>query len=70
LRRQVNVAAVLSGKSLNAWVAEQLEGAVLRIGAAKGATAKKLCAKASNRKQKFVVRKGASRRRKESKHHT
>jgi predicted HicB family RNase H-like nuclease len=70
LHRQVNVAAVLSGKSLNAWDAEQLEGAVLRIRAAEGATAKKLCAKASNRKQNVVVRKGSSRRRKESNHHT
>lgn len=30
LHRQVNVAAALTGKSLNAWVTEQLEGAVLR----------------------------------------
>ena len=28
LHRQVNAAAALSGKSLNAWVAEQLRGAV------------------------------------------
>lgn len=29
LHRQVNLAAIRSGKSLNAWVAEQLQGAVL-----------------------------------------
>ena len=32
LHRQVNVAAMLAGKSLNAWVAEQLQGAVGRLG--------------------------------------
>ena len=31
LHRQVNVAAAISGKSLNAWVAEQLQNAVQRI---------------------------------------
>jgi predicted HicB family RNase H-like nuclease len=40
LHRKVNVAASLSGKSLNAWVAEQLQSAVARIhegrGSAKG----------------------------------
>ena len=69
LHRQVNVAAVLSGKSLNAWVAEQLQGAVLRIGAVKAATAKKLSAKASKRKTRVVVRKAAPRKRKESEQH-
>lgn len=33
LHRQVNLAASLSGKSLNAWVSEQLESAVSRSGA-------------------------------------
>ncbi len=33
LHRQVNVAAVLAGKSLNAFVAEQLQAAVHKIGA-------------------------------------
>ena len=69
LHRQVNVAAVLSGKSLNAWVAEQLQGAVLRIGAVKAATAKKLSAKASKRKTRVVVRKAAPRKRKENEQH-
>ena len=31
LHRQVNLAASISGKSLNAWVAEQLQAAVARI---------------------------------------
>jgi len=34
LHRQVNLAASLSGKSLNAWVADQLKAAVARIGMA------------------------------------
>ena len=38
LHRQVNLAASLSGKSLNAWVSEQLQSAIARIGMA---TAKK-----------------------------
>jgi hypothetical protein len=69
LHRQVNVAAVLSGKSLNAWVAEQLQGAVLQIGAVKAATAKKVSSKASRRKTRVVVRKAAPRKRKESDQH-
>src|SRR5206468_8695631 len=32
LHRQVNLAASLAGKSLNAWVADQLKAAVARIG--------------------------------------
>ncbi len=32
LHRQVNVAASLSGKSLNAWVSEQLQSAIARTG--------------------------------------
>jgi predicted HicB family RNase H-like nuclease len=34
LHRQANLAASLSGKSLNAWVADQLKAAVARIGMA------------------------------------
>jgi predicted HicB family RNase H-like nuclease len=34
LHRQVNLAASLSGKSLNAWVAEQLQSAIARSGMA------------------------------------
>ena len=32
LHRRVNIAATLSGKSLNAWVTEQLESAVPQVG--------------------------------------
>jgi predicted HicB family RNase H-like nuclease len=64
LHRQVNVAAAISGKSLNAWVAEQLQEAVLRIGAVKAATTKKLSAKTTKGKHKAVARKGTSRKRK------
>jgi predicted HicB family RNase H-like nuclease len=63
LHRQINVVAVLSGKSLNAWVAEQLQGAVLRIGVAKAGTAKKRFATTSKRKHRSVIRKAASRKR-------
>ena len=37
LHRQVNLAASISGKSLNAWVAEQLQAAVARIKSMKAA---------------------------------
>ena len=40
LHRQVNVAASLSGKSLNAWVSEQLQSAIARIGMAGAKKAK------------------------------
>ena len=39
LHRQVNLAASISGKSLNAWVAEQLQAAVARIKSIKPAKA-------------------------------
>lgn len=64
LHRLVNLAAVLSGKSLNAWVTEQLEGAVSRSGAVKTATAKPP-AKASQRKPGHVELKATPRKRKE-----
>lgn len=70
LHRQVNVAAVLAGKSLNAWVAEQLQGAVARIGAVKVANAKKLSTKASKGKKKVVIRKAAPRKHKGNERHT
>lgn len=54
LHRQVNVAAALSGKSLNAWVAEQLQGAVLRVGAIKEAAGKNHTAKAAQPKSKII----------------
>ena len=56
-------------ETANAWVAEQLQGAVLRFGAVKAATAKKLSAKASKRKTKVVARKAAPRKPKESEQH-
>jgi hypothetical protein len=40
LHRQVNLAARVSGKSLNAWVAEQLQAAVARVRSIKPARAK------------------------------
>jgi predicted HicB family RNase H-like nuclease len=40
LHRQVNVAAAVSGKSLNAWVTEQLQAAVQRLGSVKSARKK------------------------------
>ena len=62
LHRQVNVAAALSGKSLNAWVSEQLQSAaVLRVGAIKSAANKKITAKTVGRKTK-VPRKTDSRK--------
>ena len=45
LHRQVNLAAAVSGKSLNAWVAEQLQAGVQRVGVGK-ATGKRATAKA------------------------
>ena len=51
LHRQVNAAAAVSGKSLNAWVTEQLQSAVERIGANK-ATGKKAAGKTTARKKK------------------
>lgn len=40
LHRQVNLAASQSGKSLNAWVSEQLQSAVARLRNGKGAKGK------------------------------
>ena len=40
LHRQVNLAANLSGKSLNAWVTEQLQSALARVGSARNAATK------------------------------
>jgi predicted HicB family RNase H-like nuclease len=52
LHRQVNAAALIAGKSLNAWVAEQLQGAVLQIGALRTAAGKKPGTKAASSKRK------------------
>ena len=40
LHRQVNLAAILSGKSLNAWVTDQLKAAVAHIGKVVGGKGK------------------------------
>lgn len=52
LHRQVNVAAVLSGKSLNAWVADQLQAAVLRAGTINTTSRKKPLAKSAKKQQR------------------
>lgn len=69
LHRQLSVAALVSGKSLNAWVAEQLQGAVLRVGAIKMAAGKKLAAKTPKRKTKAVVSKSTRRKTKKADQH-
>lgn len=51
LHRQINIAAAVSGKSLNAWVTEQLQAAVQRSGAIK-AVGKKAAAGAKAVKKK------------------
>ena len=61
LHRQVNVAAVVSGKSLNAWVTEQLRNAVQRVVIKKSA-GKKAAAKAKTVKK-------VTRRRKDIEQH-
>jgi predicted HicB family RNase H-like nuclease len=53
LHRQVKLAASLSGKSLNAWVSEQLQSAIGRIGMA---TAKKV-----KSARKIVMKRAAKR---------
>jgi predicted HicB family RNase H-like nuclease len=45
LHRRINLAANLSRKSLNAWVTEQLQSAVARVGVVK---VKKVAKKASS----------------------
>jgi predicted HicB family RNase H-like nuclease len=69
LHRQVNVAAVLAGKSLNAWVAEQLQGAVLRVGMIKTAAGNNLTARTAKKQRKVATRKVVSRKTKESEQH-
>ena len=61
LHRQVNVAAAVSGKSLNAWVTEQLQSAVQTISANK-ASGKK-AAKKAKAASKLASPKKKSRRR-------
>lgn len=69
LHRQVNLAAMRSGKSLNAWVVEQLQGAVANSEVAKLAVTEKLPAKASKRKDKVVARKTITQKRKKNQQH-
>lgn len=69
LHRQVNAAALLAGKSLNAWVVEQLQGAVIRVGVVKTAVGKKLAAKTGKGKKKVVARKVVSQKPKQSEQH-
>jgi predicted HicB family RNase H-like nuclease len=59
LHRQVSMAAAISGKSLNAWLTEQLENAVQRVASAKSTeektaakTAKKLAKRRKDLKQR------------------
>lgn len=61
LHRQVNVAAVLAGKSLNAFVTEQLQIAVQKIGVIKAA-GKKVASKA----KKAKAAKASPRRKKDN----
>lgn len=60
LHRQVNVAAAVSGKSLNAWVTEQLLGAVLRVGMVTTTPDKKLPVKTAKKQRKVATRKAVS----------
>ena len=65
LHRQASLAAAISGKSLNAWVIEQIHGAVARIGPMKTETVKKSSAGGPKR----ACRKPARRRGKKSEQH-
>jgi predicted HicB family RNase H-like nuclease len=52
LHRQVNLAASISGKSLNAWVVEQLQAAVARVRSMNSARAKRKPRAASKARRK------------------
>jgi predicted HicB family RNase H-like nuclease len=54
LHRQVNLAASVSGKSLNAWVAEQLQAAVARIQSIRAAKATGKGKRKSHRDEKHA----------------
>src|SRR5262249_43550387 len=54
LHRQINLAATLSGKSLNAWVAEQLESAI--------ASSRMAEAKQTRRARKVIMKRAGKRR--------
>jgi predicted HicB family RNase H-like nuclease len=64
LHRQISIAATLAGKSLNAWVTEQLQAAVLQVGAIKRAAARKATGSGSTGKnaRRRTTRRGAKRR--------
>lgn len=61
LHRQVNLAAAISGKSLNAWVTEQLQSAVERVVGIKAAD-KKAAARTMSVKDVAKRNKGAKRK--------
>ncbi len=63
LHRQVNLAASLSGKSLNAWVVEQLQAAVASVESMEAARTKRKA------KSKIVPRAAAKRRSKQAEQH-
>jgi len=65
LHRKVNLAATMSGKSLNAWVSEQLQSAVARSGIVR---VKKAARKAKGT-GKIVVKRAAIRRRQPTEKH-
>lgn len=67
LHRQLNVAAVVSGKSLNGWVAEQLQAAVERLGAIKAAGKKAATKRKATTKSK-ATRKTTSRKKNSPQH--
>lgn len=56
LHRQASLAAAISGKSLNAWVVEQIHGAVARIGPMKTEAVKKSSAKGPERASRKPAR--------------
>ena len=51
LHRQVNIAATLSGKSLNAWVTEQLERGVQQVNTPGGANRPRASDRAASKKK-------------------
>lgn len=59
LHRQVNVAAALSGKSLNAWVTEQLQGAVRSVVPINPVAAQKRTSSSKPRKSKTIRKTGS-----------
>lgn len=63
LHRKVNLAASMSGKSLNAWVCEQLQTAVSRVLEVKNAAQK------AKRAGKGIVKRAASRRQRPGEKH-